>query len=257
MTDFLVNNLDENGEGRPFKAHGHALIADAGAVSMMRGTFAPGWRWSEDIKPLAGTDSCQVRHLGYILSGSMMIRMDDGTETEVRAGDLMDIAPGHDAWTTSDVACEVLDVSPDAARYATSRGAGVAPPDDQYMTLVRRGYAAFNTADVETLASLFADDVVQHVPGNGPFAGTYKGPEAVLGYYGALAEATDGTFRAHLLEVHGDGHGHVNAVHQISAARGGQKRVSRGSILFTCVGDKITDLLELHSDLPGDDAFFA
>jgi ketosteroid isomerase-like protein len=257
VTEFLINNLDENGEGRAFKAHGHALIADAGAVSLMRGTFEPGWKWSEDVKPLAGTDSCKVRHLGYVLSGSMAIRMDDGSQSEVRAGDVFDLAPGHDAWVTSDVACEMIDVSSDATKYATSRSADVAPADDQYMSLARRGYAAFNSADVATLTAIFADDVVQHVPGNGPFAGTYKGTEAVLGYYGKLAEATDGTFRAHLLEVHGDGHGHVTAVHQMSAERDGQRRVSRGSLLLTCVGDKVTDLLELHADLPGDDAFFS
>ena len=79
----------------------------------------------------------------------------------------------------------------------------------------------------------------------------------MLGYYGRLAERTDGTFRADLVDVHGDGSGHVCAVHQISATHNGAKRVTRGSILFTLVGDKVTDLLELHADLPGDDAFFA
>jgi hypothetical protein len=103
---------------------------------------------------------------------------------------------------------------------------------------------------------LFSNDVVQHVPGNGPFAGTYKGPEAVLGYYGRLAEETGGTFRAHLVDLHGDGAGHVTAVHMISAERKGTTRVSRGSILFTIMGDKVTDLLQLSGDLPGDDAFF-
>jgi ketosteroid isomerase-like protein len=122
---------------------------------------------------------------------------------------------------------------------------------------VRRGYAAFNSGDVETLMSIFTQDVTQHVPGNSPLAGTYKGPEAVLGYYGKLAEMTDGTFRAHLIDVHGDGAGHVCAVHQISATREGARRVSRGSILFTMVGDKVSDLLEMRSDMPGDDAFFS
>jgi hypothetical protein len=105
--------------------------------------------------------------------------------------------------------------------------------------------------------ALFSLDVVQHVPGNGPFAGTYKGPEAVLGYYGKLAEATGGTFRAHLVDLHGDGAGHVMAQHLIAAERNGETRVSRGSILFTFIGEKATDLLELHGDLAGDDAFFS
>jgi hypothetical protein len=79
----------------------------------------------------------------------------------------------------------------------------------------------------------------------------------VLGYYGKLAELTDGTIRAHLIEVHGDGHGHVMAMQVDTATRKGVTRVSRASILFTFLGDKITDMLELHADLAGDDAFFA
>lgn len=257
MSTCMISNLDRDGEGRPFRAHGHAVLTDAGAVSILRGTFEPGWRWADDVAPIAGTTSCQVRHLGYVLAGSMRVRMDDGTECDLSAGDVFDLAPGHDAWVTGDISCEMIDVSPDATKYAVGRPTDIEPPDDAAMTLVRRGYAAFNTGDVETLISLFSQDVVQHVPGNGPFAGTYKGPEAVLGYYGRLAEMTDGTFRAHLIDVHGDGAGHVCATHQISATRNGVKRVSRGSILFTTVGDKVTDLLELHADLPGDDAFFS
>jgi ketosteroid isomerase-like protein len=254
MTDILKSNISE-GQRRPFVAHGYAELGDAGAVSMLHGVFEPGWRWSEDIAPLAKTETCQVRHHGYVISGSMMVRMDDGAEIEVMAGDLFDLPPGHDAWVTSDVPCEMVDVSPDATKYATP--GSTMESDDDAMKLVRRGYEAFNTGDAATLMNLFAKDAVQHVPGSGPFAGTYKGPEAILGYYGKLAEHTGGTFRAHLMDVHGDGSGHVMASHLISAERNGQTRVSRGSLVFTFVGDKATDLLELHGDLPGDDAFFA
>jgi uncharacterized cupin superfamily protein len=73
------------------------------------GTFEPGWRWSNDIKPVAGTDSCQVEHLGYVLSGRMKIVMDDGQETEVGPGDAIHISPGHDAWTLGDEACTLVD----------------------------------------------------------------------------------------------------------------------------------------------------
>ena len=257
MADLMISNLDRDGEGRIFKAHGHAVVADAGGITMMRTVFEPGWRWSEDVAPLAGTTSCQIRHLGYVLSGSMHVRMDDGTEADLTPGDLIDLAPGHDAWVTGDTACEMIDISPDVTRYAVGRTPGLDAADDTAMTLVRRGYEAFNTGDLETLIELFAEDVVQHVPGNGPLAGTYKGIESVLGYYGQLAAMSDGTFRAHLVDVHGDGLGHVCATHQISATRNGVRRVSRGSILFTFVGEKVTDLLELHGDLPGDDAFFA
>jgi len=254
MADILISNLDQ-GERRPFAAHGHAELANAGAVSVLRGELEPGWRWSNDVAPMAGTTSCQVHHLGYIQSGSMRVRLDDGTERELKAGDLFDLPPGHDAWVTGDVPCVMLDVSADATRYAVGRPGDISEADDAAMKVVRRGYEAFNAHDAETLRSLFAHDVMQHVPGTGPLAGTYKGADAVLGYIGRLGELTDGTFRADLIEVHGDGQGHVTAVHQLSSVRNGVKHVSHGSILFTLVGDKITDLLELHADLPGDDAF--
>ena len=124
-------------------------------------------------------------------------------------------------------------------------------------SVLRRTYDAFNARDVDGLRSLFAHDVAAHAPGTGPLAGTYKGVDNVLGYYGQLGELTDGTFRADLVDLHGDGHGHVISVHQLSAVRNGVKHVSRGSILFTFLGDKVTDLLELHGDLPGDDAFLS
>ena len=256
MADILISNLDRDGEGRTFAGHGHAVLANAGAASINRATFAPGWRWSNDVKPIAGTPTCQVHHQGLCLAGSMKVRLEDGTEREIGPGDLFDIPPGHDGWVTSDEACDMLDFSPQATRYAVDRPADIAPPDDEPMKLVRKGYEAFNTGDIEGLQTLFAADVTQHVPGHGPLAGTYKGLESVLGYYGKLAEMTDGTFRADLVDLHGDGQGHVVAVHQMSSMRNGNKRVVRGSIVFTFVGDKVTDLLELHGDLPGDDAYF-
>jgi ketosteroid isomerase-like protein len=255
MAEVFISNIERDGERRTFRDHGGARLGAAGGVSVLEATFEPGWRWSEDVAPIAGTASCQVRHLGYVMSGRMGIVMDDGAQLEIGPGDLFDCAPGHDAWTIGDEACVVLDISPEATRYATKAAAAAEP--DTAIELVRRGYAAFNTGDVDTLMGLFSLDVVQHVPGNGPFAGTYKGPEAVLGYYGKIAEVTGGTFRAHLVDLHGDGAGHVMAQHLISAERNGEKRVSRGSILFTFIGEKATDLLELHGDLAGDDAFFS
>jgi hypothetical protein len=67
-----------------------------------RYTFQPGWRWSECIKPVVGTESCQVDHVGYLLSGTLGVRHEDGTETEVRAGSVYRISPGHDGWTIGD-----------------------------------------------------------------------------------------------------------------------------------------------------------
>lgn len=255
MTNVMISNLERDGETRSFAEHGHAELASAGALTLMRGVFEPGWRWSTDIAPIAGTTSCQTRHLGYVQAGAMRIRTDEGAEYDIVAGDLFDLPAGHDAWVVGDEPCVMLDYSAEAIRYA--RTDGVLPSDDDAMALVRRGYAAFNAQDVDMLRSIFATDVVQHVPGHGPLAGTYKGVDPVLGYYGKLAQLTDGTFRAHLIDVHGDGLGHVVAIHQISATRNGMTRISRGSILFSVVGGKATDLLEVHADLAGDDAFFS
>lgn len=253
--DTRISNLDRDGERRPFAGHGHATVGSAGGLTLMRGRFEPGWRWSNDVRPIAGTQSCQTRHLGYVLSGVMQVRMDDGTEQTVRSGDLFDLPAGHDAWVVGDEPCEMVDFSPDATRYA--RAADLEAAEDTQMATVRRGYAAFNSGDVDTLRELMSRDVVQHVPGDSQLAGAYKGFDAVLAYYGKLGELTAGTFRADLIETHGDRQGHVMALHQLTATRNGVTRVTRGSILFTFLGDKVTDLQELRSDLPGDDAFFA
>lgn len=63
-----------------------------------RFTFQPGWRWSECIKPVVGTDSCQVDHVGYAASGRLTVEHEDGTRATLGAGEAYRIAPGHDAW---------------------------------------------------------------------------------------------------------------------------------------------------------------
>src|SRR5437773_1980127 len=61
-------------------------------------TFEPGWKWSESVKPIVKTESCQVLHSGYQLSGTLHVKMDDGEEYELVQGDIAVIPPGHDAW---------------------------------------------------------------------------------------------------------------------------------------------------------------
>lgn len=63
-----------------------------------RFNFEPGWRWSECIKPVVKTESCQVSHVGYAVSGSLRVKMQDGKEQAIAAGDSYTIPPGHDAW---------------------------------------------------------------------------------------------------------------------------------------------------------------
>ena len=82
-----------------------------------RYTFQPGWRWSECIKPIVKTDSCQVEHVGYAVSGTLHVKHDDGTETEVTAGDVYRVAPGHDAWTVGNEPAVFVEFQ-GAAHYA-------------------------------------------------------------------------------------------------------------------------------------------
>jgi hypothetical protein len=96
---------------------GRVEVVNLGSMQAMRAVFEPGWRWSECVKPIAGTDSCQVAHTGYMVSGHMMIKMDDGTEHEFTAGDVGVIPPGHDAWTIGDEKVVFIDLQ-GAADYS-------------------------------------------------------------------------------------------------------------------------------------------
>jgi quercetin dioxygenase-like cupin family protein len=113
-------NLNQPDETRPFKANGKVQMVNLGSVKVGRGTFEPGWRWSEHVKPIAGTESCESAHTGYCLSGRMTVRMDDGTEDQIAPGDAFTIAPGHDAWTDGNEACVLLDFS-GMENYAKAR----------------------------------------------------------------------------------------------------------------------------------------
>jgi quercetin dioxygenase-like cupin family protein len=73
-------------------------IVNLGDITVMRAIFQPGWRWSIHLKPQAGTESCEVAHLGYLVSGRLATRMNDGTEIEGKPGDVVSIPPGHDGW---------------------------------------------------------------------------------------------------------------------------------------------------------------
>jgi len=100
----------EPDDGRSYP-HGHAetLKLDRGEIDRL--TLRPGWRWSVDVKPIAGTDSCQVPHFQYHVSGRLHIRLEDGTEYEAVAGDVTSLPPGHDAWVVGDEDVVVIDWS--------------------------------------------------------------------------------------------------------------------------------------------------
>ncbi|MGA2529656.1 MAG: cupin domain-containing protein [Acidimicrobiales bacterium] len=101
--------FDEADETRAFVEKGHVELVNIGGGVVGRATFEPGWKWSDHVKPIAGTESCQAAHFGYVVSGHQRIVMDDGSELDIHPGDVVFIPGGHDGWTVGDEPCVVLD----------------------------------------------------------------------------------------------------------------------------------------------------
>jgi hypothetical protein len=101
MAGFTAKRFDSPDETRtPDKAKMEVLDLDS--VKAARLTVQPGWRWSECIKPVVGGDSCQAHHIGVLVSGTMHVVHNDGTEGDITAGTGYEIQPGHDAWVVGD-----------------------------------------------------------------------------------------------------------------------------------------------------------
>jgi hypothetical protein len=122
---FESKSLNSPEEVRTFDKGKVELVSIAGST-IGRATFEPGWKWSTCVKPFANTNSCQAAHFGYQVSGTMTTRMDDGIEKTSKAGDVLNIPPGHDAWVVGNEAVVVLDFQGmvDYAKQGKARGAG-------------------------------------------------------------------------------------------------------------------------------------
>ena len=102
-------NFGSPDETRPFQAKGSMRVVALGDATIGHGTFEPGWKWSEHVRPMAGTDSCQANHTGYVVSGRMIIRGTDGNQIEIGPGDAFAAGPGHDAWVVGNEPCVLVD----------------------------------------------------------------------------------------------------------------------------------------------------
>ena len=122
---------------------------------------------------------------------------------------------------------------------------------------VQRGYEAFSAGDMATLTEIFADEPVWHVSGNGGLAGTKQGRDEVFGYFGALAEMSNGTLKVTPHDVIG-GDDHTIGLHHDYAERDG-KVLDHNVVLVFHVGDdgRITEVWELHEDVANNDAFWS
>jgi quercetin dioxygenase-like cupin family protein len=94
-------NFDSPSERRTFE-NGHFELYRVGPMTLGRATYEPGWVWSQHVGAQSGETSCQLEHVGLVLSGRAAVRMDDGTERVMETGDFFHILPGHDSWVVGD-----------------------------------------------------------------------------------------------------------------------------------------------------------
>lgn len=104
-------NFDTPDETHP-SGRGKVDVVRLGGFILRKLTFQPGWRWSEDVKPNAKTESCQIPHLNIHISGRLGVKMDDGVEKEYGPGDVSLLPPGHDAWVVGTEPVVIIEQTP-------------------------------------------------------------------------------------------------------------------------------------------------
>lgn len=112
-----VNADSQKAEVRSFADADETRVFPLGKLELLKvgekiigkATCSPGWKWSESVKPIAQTESCEAPHMQYHVSGILRIRMDDGTEFDCKAGDISILPPGHDAWVVGNEPVVVVD----------------------------------------------------------------------------------------------------------------------------------------------------
>ena len=99
--DLTLLNLDSPSDTRIFEK-GSFETYEVGPMTLGRATYEPGWKWSQHVGKATGESSCQVEHVGVVLSGQAAVRMDDGAERVMKPGDFFHVPPGHDSWVVGD-----------------------------------------------------------------------------------------------------------------------------------------------------------
>jgi len=121
----ITRNFAQADEVRTFP-NGRLELLKLGNSVVGRATLEPGWKWSESVKPIVHTDSCQAPHFQYQVAGVLKVVMDDGSELETRAGDLTSLPVGHDAWVVGNEPVVVVDFQ-GMAEYAQAIAAKQRP----------------------------------------------------------------------------------------------------------------------------------
>jgi class 3 adenylate cyclase len=149
-------------------------------MAIGRFVFRPGWRWSQDVAPIVGTRSCQHRHVGYTISGSLEVQMDDGTRLVIGPDDAYEIPPGHDAWVVGDVPW-------DSVEFTSAHEFGLSPEELGERVLATILFSDI-VASTETLARI----------GDRAWA-------QLLSEHNVRIRAAIDRFRGHELDAAGDG----------------------------------------------------
>lgn len=160
--------------------NGKVEVVELNDRAVGRMTYEPGWRWSVDVKPIAGTESCQFHHVGMTISGRLRVQMGDGTELEVGPGDVFEFPPGHDAWVVGDEPWVSVDFE-----------------------AVRRYGRSTESSGVRTLASILFTDIVDSTS-----LAIASGPAAwgdLVSQHNALSERVIDGYRGRLVKTTGDG----------------------------------------------------
>ena len=110
MKQMIYKNINTPDETRTFPK-GKLELVTLNGVTFGKATFQPGWKWSESLKPIVNTKSCEAPHTQYLVSGRLKVKMDDGTEKEFASGDVSIIPPGHDAWVIGNEPVVAIDIT--------------------------------------------------------------------------------------------------------------------------------------------------
>jgi ketosteroid isomerase-like protein len=210
--------------------NGRAEIVKIAGGEVGRLIFEPGWRWSNDVKPIAQTESCLAPHFQYHVAGQLAIRMDDGSELVARPGDVTSLPSGHDAWVVGDDPVVTVDWF-GAGNYATAE-----PRTSITVKVVEEFGAAWAAHDLETTLALLTDDCVFDATGPAPDGIRYVGPDAIRAAWQSIFDDRSAVFEAEETFAAGD---RVVQLWRYSWDGGH----IRGIDVFTVRGEKVSEKL--------------
>jgi class 3 adenylate cyclase len=171
--------------------HGQAGVVNVGESAVGRAVYEPGWRWSTDMPAIAGTERCQLHHLGYAISGDMHVVMNDGQEIDIPPDSVYEIPPGHDAWVVGDQPWTTLE-------WTSARTFGVAAegPGESILATVLFTDIVDSTSTLHRVGdAAWRDLLIDHNRVLRDALNTYRGREVATTGDGLLA-VFDGATRA-------------------------------------------------------------